>query len=496
MLGQFTKLSQQQKLSPRQIQLMQLVQLPLTALEERIKEELEANPALEESDSGRIEEEEYNTAEPREKETEDNDDRYDFEEYVQAYIDDDPGSYQQRQGEDEEAYRPEAVQQQSFFEYLEQQLSSFNFADERERSIARHVIGSLDDDGYLARKISAISDDLLLYHDLDVRNSEIETVLKRIQELDPVGIGARDLQECLLIQLQRKIDDEDFQNDAQLADLILAHRIIDEYFEEFSKKHYDKIVDRMEADEDEVRDALKEILRLNPKPASGFSSRDGSDRAQVIVPDFFVFNNDGQLELQLNQRRRPALQVSVQYEKMLAEYKRKKEANTKRVDPAVQFIREKIDAAQWFIDAIQQRENTLLGVMTVLLEYQKDFFLTGDEKRLRPMILKDIAEPLELDISTISRVVNSKYVQTEYGTLLLKFFFSEGMTNEDGEEISTKEVKNTLREIIEAENKRKPLNDTKLQDLLKEKGYAIARRTVAKYREQLGMPVARLRKEL
>ena len=257
-----------------------------------------------------------------------------------------------------------------------------------------------------------------------------------------------------------------------------------------------KIIDRLEADEDEIRDALKEILRLNPKPASGFSSRGMGDKAQVVMPDFFVFNNDGQLELQLNQRRRPPLQVSVQYEKMLDEYKRKKEANTKKPDPAAQFIREKIDSAQWFIDAIKQRENTLMGVMTVLLEYQKDFFLTGDEKRLRPMILKDIADPLELDISTISRVVNSKYVQTEYGTFLLKFFFSEGMTNEDGEEISTKEVKNTLREIIDAEDKRKPLNDTKLQVALKEKGYAIARRTVAKYREQLGLPVARLRKEL
>lgn len=492
MLGQFTKLSQQQKLSPRQIQLMQLVQLPLTALEERIKEELESNPALEEG-SGEARDEVEFTTEPQEK---DSDDNYDFQEYVQSYIDDDPGSYQQRQGSDEEFYRPEAVQQQSFFEYLEEQLSSFDFANERERVIAQQVIGSLNDDGYLVRKISAISDDLLLYNDLDVLKSEIEAILKRIQDLDPPGIGARNLRECLLIQLSRKIEEEDFQNDAQLADLILAHRIIDEHFDEFSKKHYAKIIDKLEADEDEIRDALKEILRLNPKPASGFSSRGFGDKAQVVMPDFFVFNNDSQLELQLNQRRRPPLQISVQYEKMLDEYKRKKEANTKKPDPAAQFIREKIDSAQWFIDAIKQRENTLMGVMTVLLEYQKDFFLTGDEKRLRPMILKDIADPLELDISTISRVVNSKYVQTEYGTFLLKFFFSEGMTNEDGEEISTKEVKNTLREIIDAEDKRKPLNDTKLQVALKEKGYAIARRTVAKYREQLGLPVARLRKEL
>lgn len=490
MLGQYTKLSQQQKLSPRQIQLMQLVQLPLTALEERIKEELEANPALEEREaSDRNAEldrrEERQEAEPK--------DDYDYQEYFQSYIDDDPGSYQQGLRNEDEVYRPEAVQQQSFYEFLETQLRALDLSSDRERIIADQIIGNLDDDGYLSRKVSAISDDLLLRNDMDVERREILATLTRIQQLDPPGVAARDLKECLFIQLNRKIEEEDYQNDAQLADLFLARRIIDEQFEAFSKKHYQKLIDRLGVDEDEIRDGLQEILKLNPKPASGFVSRGGDGNARVVVPDFLVFSNGEELELELNQRKRPRLRVSKQYERMLREYSEEKDRKKK---DTVQFIKDKLDAAQWFIDAIKQRQNTLEGVMTVILNYQKAFFLSGDEKKLRPMILKDIAEPLGLDISTISRVVNSKFVQTEYGTFSLKHFFSEGMTNDEGEEVSTIEIKNVLREIVSAEDKRKPLNDSKLQRLLEEKGYPIARRTVAKYREQLGLPVARLRKEL
>lgn len=489
MLGQYTKLSQQQKLSPRQIQLMQLVQLPLTALEERIEQELESNPALEEYAAKEQQEGENFEAQENSQEG----DTYEFDEYVQSYIDDDPGSYQNRLQGEEEEYRPEAVQQQSFFEFVERQLGNLDLKSERERTIAEQLVGSLDDDGYLNRKLTAISDDLLLYNDLDVSRSELQQMLKSIQGLEPPGVGARDLRECLLIQLNRKIDEEDYQNDAQLADYYLARRIIDEQFEAFSKKHYDKLIDKLEADEDEVRDALREILRLNPKPASGFAPR-GGNPSQTVIPDFLVKNNNGNLELELAQRRRPPLRVSKRYEKLLRDYTAAAKAG--KDQDAIIFIKDKLDSAKWFIEAIQQRQRTLEGVMREIMRIQQDYFLTGDDKRLRPMILKDIAEPLGLDISTISRVVNSKYVQTEYGNFLLKKFFSEGMTNEDGEEVSTIEIKKVLGEIIAAEDKRKPFNDSQLQAALKEKGYAIARRTVAKYREQLGLPVARLRKEL
>lgn len=486
MQGQYTKLAQQQKLSPRQIQLMQLVQLPLTALEERIKEELEANPALEEDYGKEAEDSDSD------KESSPEEEAPDFEDYFQSYIEDDPASYNQNNAE--EQYRPEAAQQTSFLEHLEEQLQSLSFTDEHSQIIAEQLIGNINDDGYLGRKITAISDDLLLRYELDVRPVQIEAILQLIQQLDPPGVGARDLQECLLIQLDRKIEEEDFQNDAQLADLVLARQIIAEQYEAFSKKHFDKIIDRLAADEDEVRDALGEILRLNPKPASGFAGKSNSERGQALVPDFIVFNQGEALELQLPKRRRAALRVSQQYEDMLAQYQQKKKDS--KSGETLQFIKDKIEAAQWFIEAIQQRRDTLEGVMSVIMTYQRDYFLSGDEKKLRPMILKDIAEPLSLDISTISRVVNSKYVQTPYGTFSLKKFFSEGMLNEEGEEVSTTEIKAVLAEIIQAEDKKQPLNDTELQAALEAQGYPIARRTVAKYREQLNYPVARLRKEL
>ncbi len=490
MLGQYTKLTQQQKLSPRQIQLMQLVQLPLTSLEERIKEELEVNPALEEDYPSESDDYLPNTSEA---ETASHEEETDFDDYFQSYIDDDPGSYQQNS--EEEQYRPEAAQTTSFHDFLAQQLQALNFKDEVEQTIAEQLIGNIDEDGYLSRKLLAIVDDLLLRYDIDVQPAAIEAVLLRIQQLDPPGIGARDLQECLLIQLNRKIEEEDFQNDAQLADLVLARQIIAEQYEAFSKKHFDKIIDRLAADEDEIRDALGEVLRLNPKPASGFSGRYGSTNNPSILPDFLVFIQGEELELQLNRRQSAPLRVSPKYQAILNNMSR--QAAPKKTDQeALLFIKDKIASAQWFIEAIQQRRDTLEAVMTVILTYQRDYFLTGDEKKLRPMILKDIATPLSLDISTISRVVNSKYVQTPYGTFLLKKFFSEGMRNEEGEEISTTEVKKVLAEILESEDKQHPLNDSALQTALQEQGYHVARRTVAKYREQLNYPVARLRKEM
>ncbi len=486
MQGQYTKLAQQQKLSPRQIQLMQLVQLPLTALEERIKEELEANPALEEDYDDKEAEDN------QEKENTPEEEAPDFEDYFQSYLEDDPSSY--NQNNEEEKYRPEAAQQASFLEHLEQQLPSLPLPDEQSLIIAEQLIGNINDDGYLGRKITAIADDLLLRYELDIQPAQIEAVQQLIQQLDPPGVGARDLRECLLLQLERKIEEEDFQNDAQLADLVLARQIITEQYEAFSKKHFDKIIDRLAADEDEIRDAVGEILRLNPKPASGFAGRSNNERSQALQPDFIVFIQGETLELQLPKRRRAALRVSRQYEDMLALYQQKKK--DPKNNETLQFIKEKIEAAQWFMEAIQQRRDTLEGVMSVIMTYQRDYFLTGDEKKLRPMILKDIAEPLSLDISTISRVVNSKYVQTPYGTFSLKKFFSEGMLNEEGEEVSTTEIKTVLAEIIQAEDKKRPLNDTELQTALEAQGYPIARRTVAKYREQLNYPVARLRKEL
>ncbi|MEM7571373.1 MAG: RNA polymerase factor sigma-54 [Bacteroidota bacterium] len=496
MLGQRTNLSLQQKLSPRQIQLMNLVQLSVTELEQRLKEELESNPALEEGvsqdeDSRNEDILDFERAEER---------TYELDEYLQSYIEEDPSSYNQSSERTEpDTARAMAVEQQSFFEYLEQQLAGLDFQDEAERTLAAQIVGSIGDDGYLQRKPSAIADDLLLYHDLEFRQEEVLKMLQRIQRFDPPGVGAQDLRECLLIQLDLLIEQDELLSDAQLADMVLARRILREHFEAFSKKHYDKLLQKLEVDEDELRDALQEVLRLNPKPASAFGGNTSSTSSQAIIPDFVISKEDQQLELRLTARNAPQLRLNDHYQQLLADLRnrRKEEAKLNKADrEAARFIKEKTENARWFIDALQQRYQTLYSVMHQILRYQEGFFLSGDDKQLRPMILKDIAEPTGLDISTVSRVANSKFVQTEYGTFPLKYFFSEGMTNTDGEEISTIEVKNVLREIIAAEDKRKPLNDTKLQKVLAEKGYEIARRTVAKYREQLGLPVARLRKEL
>ncbi|WP_116125594.1 RNA polymerase factor sigma-54 [Lewinella sp. IMCC34183] len=499
MLGQSLKQSQLQKLSPRQIQLMQLMQLPLYELEQRVKEELERNPTLEEAvpepdglpdrDAQELDQ------------AEGGDDPFEMEELFQQYVDDDPTNYQQNGNSDDTYDAPGSytADENSFFEYLEGQLANLEFDTALDRTIALQIIGNLDDDGYLQRLPSAIADDLLINYDLEVDTRRIKQVLRTVQSLEPPGLAARNLRECLLLQLNHKVDTGDELDDHQFADLILAQTIIRDHFELFSKKHYDKLRDKLEVDEDELRDALGEILKLNPKPASGLSGRAGGRAARVVVPDFLVTVDDGELKLSLTARNAPDLKINDYYQEQLAEYRRKQKESGKLTTAQKQaagFIRQNIDSAHWFIEAIQQRQQTLYSVMHAIVRYQEAFFRTGDLKMLRPMILKDIAGPTELDISTVSRVVNSKFVQTDFGTYSLRDFFSEGMTNEEGEEVSTTQVKKVLGEIIAGENKRKPLNDSKLQRALKDAGYEIARRTVAKYREQLGLPVARLRKEL
>jgi RNA polymerase sigma-54 factor len=500
MLGQSQNTSLNQSFSPRQIQLMQLLQLPVMELEQRIKEELEKNPTLEEARPGDNEspdkQEEFEAKGADERNSEYDDD------YFQQYMDDDPGSYQQKAGADLDDYAAPGsytANETSFFEYLMDQLMSLEFESHQEILIGKQIIGNLNDDGYLGRTLSAIADDLLINYHLDVRKPEIERVLKVVQTLEPAGLAARDLRECLLLQLDSKIEDGEDLDIMVYADLILARTIIREHFELFTKKHYDKLREKLDVDEDELRDALGEILRLNPKPASGLMGAAGGRAAQAVVPDFILNMVDGKFRLQLTARNAPDLRVNDHYQQMLAEYRRKqKEAGklSTAQKQAAGFIRQNIDSATWFIEAIQQRQQTLFSVMHAILRYQDGYFRTGDIAMLRPMILKDIAEVTELDISTISRVANSKYIQTDFGTFSLRKFFSEGMTNQEGEEVSTTQIKKVLGEIIAAENKRKPLADGKLQKALAEAGYEIARRTVAKYREQLGLPVARLRKEL
>jgi RNA polymerase sigma-54 factor len=500
MLRQTLSQKMLQKLSPQQIQLMKLLQVPTAVLEQRIKEELEANPALEEGneldDAGDFE---LNNEEAYEEKDRTQDEQFELDEYLTEYMQDDPASYKVR-GEnynpEEEKTIPIAVQD-TFHEFLEGQLGLLELEDEREEAIAHQIIGSIDDDGYLRRAPIAIIDDLMFSQNVFTNEKEVNEILKKIQRFDPPGIGARDLQECLRIQLEIKLEQEDLLDDEHMKMLRLALLIVKRHFDEFTKKHYEKLKQKLEVSEDTLKSAIDEIIKLNPKPASGYSGNN-SRTAQYIVPDFIINNRDGELELSLNTKNAPDLHVNGQYRDMLKAYKRntKGRRSTKSEKEAVMFIKQKIDSARWFIDAIRQRQQTLFNTMYAIMQYQYDYFLTGDQKKLRPMILKDIADITGLDISTISRVVNSKFVQTEFGTRLLKDFFSESLSTSEGEDVSTLEVKKVLREIIDAENKRKPLSDAKLTSMLQDKGYEIARRTVAKYREQLNIPVARLRKEL
>ncbi|MFN9710072.1 MAG: RNA polymerase factor sigma-54 [Bacteroidota bacterium] len=479
-----------QKLSPQQIQLMKLLQVPTAFLEERIKEELEDNPALEQG-AEEFNQEEYKEEYETDTETdpdgsEEEYDQIDISEYV-SEGDDEVADYRTRedayQGSEDHQTIPIKTET-SFHDLLIQQLVMLNL-DEHQQIIAEQIVGSIDDDGYLRRTSSAIVNDLAFLQNIESTEEEVEQLIEQVQQFEPHGICARTLQECLLIQLRIKSK----KRPTKIINAAIA--VMDQYFDEFSRKHFDKIQKQLELSADELREAVQLITRLNPKPGGTVGSDQKSE--YYIIPDFYIFNNNGTLELTLHNKNAPDLKISEDYREMLLQYE-KGSKKDKRQKEAVQFIKQKIDAAKWFIDAIKQRQSTLLLTMNAIMDYQQNFFLSGDETALRPMILKDIAEVTGLDISTISRVANSKFVQTEFGTHRLKFFFSESLTKTSGEEVSTHEVKHILAEMIHSEQKNNPLSDDQLTEMLSEKGYHIARRTVAKYREQLGIPVARLRK--
>jgi RNA polymerase sigma-54 factor len=483
-----------QKLSPQQIQLMKLLQVPTAILDERIKEELEENPALELTDEAHDDSFEESKDEFSETSSDDEYESSEQDAYenidISDYVsegDDDIADYKLRDdnyGEQEEKSSLPYKIETSFYEQLENQLGMLKL-DEKQMRIAEQIIGSIDEDGYLRRETSAIVDDLAFRQNIDTTDEEVESIISRIQQFDPPGVGARTLQECLLIQL--------FKQKEEGKDVETAIQAVSKYFDEFTKKHYEKIQRGLNLTDEELKDVMHQITKLSPKPGGNVGEINKAE--SYIVPDFFIYNNGGKLELTLNSKNAPELRISEGYRDMLKEYDRGAKKD-RRQKEAVLFIKQKIDAAKWFIDAIKQRQHTLLSTMTAIMNHQYDFFLTGDETSLRPMILKDIAEKTGLDISTVSRVANSKFVQTEFGTYRLKFFFSESLTTDTGEEVSTREVKKILSDLIEGESKKKPLSDERLTELLQEKGYNIARRTVAKYREQLNIPVARLRKEL
>jgi RNA polymerase sigma-54 factor len=482
-----------QKLSPQQIQLMKLLQVPTAILDERIKEEMEENPALEQGEEGMEDEfekdefESESTEDEFEKDgSEDEYDNIDITEYVHEG-DDDVGDYKLKDDNypeaDDNRVIPHKVET-SFIEMMLQQLGMLKLTPHQQK-VAEQLVGSLDDDGYLRREISSIIDDLAFRQNIDTNEEEISDLLVDIQQFDPPGVGARSLQECLILQLERKMD--------QGPSVELALKVLEKYFDEFTKKHYEKIQRGLGINDDQLREVIQQIVKLNPKP--GGNVGDENKNNNYVIPDFFIVNNNGKLELTLNSKNAPDLRISEGYRDMLRDYD-KGSKKDKRQKEAVFFIKQKIDSAKWFIDAIKQRQNTLLNTMEAIMNYQHGFFLSGDETDMRPMILKDIAEMTNLDISTVSRVANSKFVQTEFGTYRLKFFFSESLQTDSGEEVSTREVKKILTDLIEEESKKHPYSDEKLTDMLQEKGYNIARRTVAKYREQLNIPVARLRKIL
>ena len=472
--------SLQQKLSPQQIQFIKLLQVPTVELESRIEEELEVNPALEEGDEA-----------PEQSEQDDfeggEDDSPQDDLNVDDYLNQDDFGWDRMAGDgrrnEEDDREIPIVSQDSFLDVLIDQIGYLKL-NEREQAIANQLVGSIESDGYIRRELEAIVNDLAFTQNIETDIDELETILYKIQQFDPPGIGARNLRECLMLQLERK---------EQLDEAtIVAKGILDETFDEFTKKHYDKIIKKLEISEEQLKMAVDLITKLNPKPGSSSS---GVSRVQYIIPDFILQNNNEDITVTLNARNAPELRVSRSYSEMLDTYN-KSNTKDKKLKETVSFVKQKLDSAKWFIDAIKQRQETLLRTMNSIVKYQYDFFLNGDESSLRPMILKDIAEDIGMDISTISRVANSKSVLTEFGTLPLKYFFSESIQTDTGEDVSSREVKAALKSIIEDEDKKKPLSDDKIVVFLKEKGYPIARRTVAKYREQLKIPVARLRKEL
>ncbi|MBP7731042.1 MAG: RNA polymerase factor sigma-54 [Bacteroidales bacterium] len=476
-----------QKLSPQQIQMIKLLEVPTIQIEQRIKKELEENPALEE---GTEEPEEEiitdQTDEDEIKEEENNQDEFTLDDFIDEDYDIPEYNIQQKDYEREEQRRevPFSVGS-TFHENLLSQLG-LRELNEKQKILGEFIIGNIDEDGYLRRDLSSIVDDLAFLQNITTTEDELEKVLEVVQDLEPAGVGARNLQECLILQVKRK--------EQSLPAIKLAKQILEEHFEEFSKRHYDKIANKLGIDENLLKSAIDEILKLSPKPGSTLSDVT-SALAQPIIPDFILEMTEDGFELHLNSRNLPELRLSKNYTEMLKNYSRDK-LKSKEMKDAIMFMKQKIDSARWFIDAIKQRQNTLLLTMNAILKYQEEYFKDGDETKLKPMILKDVAEMTGLDISTISRVASSKYIQTHFGILPLKYFFSEGLQTESGEEVSTHEIKKILKECIENEDKRKPLTDERLTEILKEKGYHIARRTVAKYREQLNIPVARLRKEI
>lgn len=494
MIRQTTSQKLDQVFTPQQIQLMKLLELSTINLEQRIKEELEENPAMEEgasADEGDL----YDKDDTSDLEGGDDGD-YELDEYIQDYMDDDPMSYKLKANNysaDDDTKSAPVVVHDSFFEYLEKQLGIRKFESETDEIIAHQLVGSIDEDGYLRREPIAIIDDLMFTRGIFVEVQQVEAMVEVIQQFEPAGVCARNLQECLELQLQRKLDKEEYSGVGQAVDIANGLEIVSTYFNEFTKKHFDKLRDKMELSDEDLKSAYAEIVKLNPKPASGYAEAQ-KQTIQYVVPDFIIQNRDGVLDLQLNNKNNPDLHLSSQYVDMWETYKGR--TKNKRDKETKIFIKKKLESAKWFIDAVKQRYNTLFNTMYAIMEYQYDYFTTGDKKKLRPMVLKDIAEITGLDISTVSRVANDKFVQTEFGTSILKEFFSESLQTEEGEDVSTLQVKSTLKDIINEEDKKKPLSDDKLTKLLKEKGYKIARRTVAKYREQLNIPVARLRKEL
>ncbi|WP_417884810.1 RNA polymerase factor sigma-54 [Zunongwangia sp.] len=486
MLKQQLNFKLSQKLSPQQIQLMKLIQLPTQAFEQRIKQELEENPALDTGkDDDRDEFEDEFENRDTEAEFDDNETEPDIN--IDEYLSDDEVPEYKLQAnnysaDDDDKQVPYAAGT-SFTQFLKNQLNTFRF-NEEEQLIAEFLVGSIDESGYIRRSILDIVDDLAFTQNTYTDEESVEKVLKKVQELDPAGVGARSLQECLVIQLKRR---------NQTRPIELASEIIADSFEQFSKKHYTKLLNKHDISEDDLREVIEVISHLNPKPGGAYSSN--TRMVEHVIPDFTIKIVDSDLELSLNGRNAPEMHVSKDYSNMLKGYKESKKKTQEQKD-AVMFIKQKLDAAKWFIEAIKQRQQTLMVTMSAIMHYQKEYFLSGDERNLRPMILKDIADEIEMDVSTVSRVANSKYVDTPYGTKLIKEFFSESMKNDQGEDVSTREIKKILEMSVEEEDKKRPLTDEKLAKVLKDKGYPIARRTVAKYREQLDIPVARLRKEI
>ncbi|MCH1385407.1 MAG: RNA polymerase factor sigma-54 [Flavobacteriaceae bacterium] len=481
MLKQDLHLKLSQKLSPQQIQLMKLIQLPTLSFEQKLQRELEENPALEAGKEG-AENEDPDFQQEEERDVIDADD-INIDEYLS---DDEIPSYRLSANN----YSPDDDDKQipyasgvSFTQFLMDQMRTFTI-DEKESQIARFLVGSIDETGYIRRTLLDIVDDLAFTENLFVDEFEVRKVLGLVQQLDPAGVGALDLQDCLMLQLQRK---------EQTSSVVIANEMITSHFTSFSKKHFSKLMSALQIDEEQLKEAIKEIEKLNPKPGASYAS--STKINSHITPDFTILIVEGELQLKLNGRNAPELHVSSSYKNMMAGYKESKVKN-KAQQEAVLFIKQKLDAAKWFIDAVKQRNHTLLITMNAILNYQKEFFLTGDEQKIRPMVLRDIASIIQMDISTVSRVANSKYVETPYGTRLIKSFFSEGVTNSEGEDVSSIEIRKALEDIINTEDKSNPLTDEQLKEALHQKGYPVARRTVAKYRDIIGAPVARLRKKL